>query len=340
MVIPFSKKETGIQGLENRYMTLAVVAGVITEERWQFRVRRILISKQTTPLAVKNLQQEGQSWLILHVVRATSYSSPLTNLRYEYLQAEKVPDSSFTRLWAVSIGFQRSRVPKFRKNSRKTLCSAFPLVSLKQLLDWHFSSHKPPNKHFNFPCMWIVEWIIERFGLEGTFRGHLAQPPLQWARSSSTRSGFLEPRPAWPRMFPGMGHLPPLWATCSSVSLPSLYKRKLERCRWLHWGLGSEHQRCWEITLSFRASVSPAAKCSSFLCSHCRGRWELLGFLLFPAGAGFSECSALLQSQSLPLAKCCESKAVPDTGAGWKQVLQTVISMDGLILQKGQGRGE
>jgi len=33
MVIPFSKKETGIQGLENRYMTLAVVAGVITEER-------------------------------------------------------------------------------------------------------------------------------------------------------------------------------------------------------------------------------------------------------------------------------------------------------------------
>lgn len=29
-----------------------------------------------------------------------------------------------------------------------------------------------------------------------------------------------------------------------------------------------------------------------------------------------------------------------DTRAGWKQVLQTAISMDGLILQTGQGRGE
>jgi len=45
--------------------------------------------------------------------------------------------------------------------------------------------------------------------------------PLQWAGTSSTTSGCSEPHPTWPWMFPGMGHRPPLWATCARVSPPS-----------------------------------------------------------------------------------------------------------------------
>jgi len=43
------------------------------------------------------------------------------------------------------------------------------------------------------PCHTIIEW----FGLEGTFKGHLVQPPLQRAGTSSTRSGCSERRPTW-----------------------------------------------------------------------------------------------------------------------------------------------
>ena len=76
-----------------------------------------------------------------------------------------------------------------------------------------YLSYKATNGHYHK--------IIEYFGLEGTFKGRLVQPPLQWVGTSSTRSGCSEPRPTWPWMFPGMGHLPPLWATWSSVSPPS-----------------------------------------------------------------------------------------------------------------------
>ena len=56
-----------------------------------------------------------------------------------------------------------------------------------------------------------------------SLKGHLVSPtPLQWAGTSSSRSGCSEPRPNWPWMFPGMGHLLPLWATSvPSVSPPS-----------------------------------------------------------------------------------------------------------------------
>jgi len=38
--------------------------------------------------------------------------------------------------------------------------------------------------------------IVERFGLEGAFRGHLAHHPLQWAGTSSTGPGRLDPAAA------------------------------------------------------------------------------------------------------------------------------------------------
>ena len=35
----------------------------------------------------------------------------------------------------------------------------------------------------------------------------------------SKRSGCSDPHPTWPWRFLGMGHIPPLWAMCSTVSL-------------------------------------------------------------------------------------------------------------------------
>ena len=48
--------------------------------------------------------------------------------------------------------------------------------------------------------------IIERFGLEGTFKDHLVRPPLPWAGTSFTRSGCSKTWPTWPWTLPGMGH--------------------------------------------------------------------------------------------------------------------------------------
>jgi len=46
--------------------------------------------------------------------------------------------------------------------------------------------------------------IIEGFGLEGTFKGHSVQPPLQWTATSSTTSGYSKHCQNWLWMFPGM----------------------------------------------------------------------------------------------------------------------------------------
>jgi len=63
--------------------------------------------------------------------------------------------------------------------------------------------------------------IIEWFELEGTLKGHLAQPPCN-------EQGHLqlhqEPHPAWPWVSPRTGHLPSLWAACTSTSPPLLLK--------------------------------------------------------------------------------------------------------------------
>jgi len=47
---------------------------------------------------------------------------------------------------------------------------------------------------------------------------------LPWAGTSSTKAGCSKSRPVWPCTLPGRGHPQLLWATSSSVSLPSWWR--------------------------------------------------------------------------------------------------------------------
>ena len=57
--------------------------------------------------------------------------------------------------------------------------------------------------------------LIERFGLEGTFKG---PPPLPWAGTPSTRPRCSKSHPTWPWTLPRRGRPQLLWATWSSAS--------------------------------------------------------------------------------------------------------------------------
>ena len=78
--------------------------------------------------------------------------------------------------------------------------------------------------------------------------------PLQWAGPSSPGSGCTEPCPTWPGMFPGMGHRPPLWATCVRVSPPSWLKISSLYPVWIysllvknHHPLSCHNRPCYKI---------------------------------------------------------------------------------------------
>ena len=58
--------------------------------------------------------------------------------------------------------------------------------------------------------------------VEKDHNDHQVSTPLLCAGSPATRPGCPEPHPACPWMPPGMGHPQPPWATCSSVSPPSV----------------------------------------------------------------------------------------------------------------------
>jgi len=60
--------------------------------------------------------------------------------------------------------------------------------------------------------------------VEKDHNDHWVSTPLLCAGSPTTRPGCPEPHPAWPWMPPWMGHPQPPWATCSSVSPPSVRK--------------------------------------------------------------------------------------------------------------------
>jgi len=62
-----------------------------------------------------------------------------------------------------------------------------------------------------------------REGLGGKGPLKAVQPnPLERVLLTPTGSSCSEPHPTWPGMLPGLGHLPPLWATPSRVSPPSV----------------------------------------------------------------------------------------------------------------------
>ena len=67
-------------------------------------------------------------------------------------------------------------------------------------------------------CLPADNGITEHFGLEGIFRGHLAQPPC--SEQGHLQLDQVAQGPTWPWMFPGMGPPLLLWAICSSVSPP------------------------------------------------------------------------------------------------------------------------
>lgn len=117
----------------------SIVVGVVTEERWQFHVRCFLVSKQTAPLAVKKLQQEGQSWLILHVIRATSYGGQPVQPQIWIPTGREGAWFQLYQTLSCSHGIPRGRVPKPRKHSRKILCSGSPVGQLEAASSWQTS---------------------------------------------------------------------------------------------------------------------------------------------------------------------------------------------------------
>ena len=85
----------------------------------------------------------------------------------------------------------------------------------------------PANSQSSVHSCWrccLHHRIIEWFGLEGTFKGHVVPTPLLWAGTPSIRPGCSKPHPTWPWTPPGRGHAQLLWVTCSSVSPSSLWR--------------------------------------------------------------------------------------------------------------------
>jgi len=89
-----------------------------------------------------------------------------------------------------------------------------PLHLCESLLPW-VSVSLFPEVRVEDQCLFLGYQlknvrIIEQFGLEETFKGHLVQTPVQWAGTSSTRWSCSEPCQIWPWILPEMGHLPHL----------------------------------------------------------------------------------------------------------------------------------
>jgi len=59
----------------------------------------------------------------------------------------------------------------------------------------------------------MLNQLAEWFGLEGTFKDHLVQPPLPWAGTYFTRSSCSKPCPTWPWTLPVTGHPQLRWVS-------------------------------------------------------------------------------------------------------------------------------
>jgi len=84
------------------------------------------------------------------------------------------------------------------------------------------------KKHLCPKLCIIISSLNHRMScVEKDHNNHLVSNRLLCARSPTIGPGCPEPHPAWPWMPPGMGHPQPPWATCSSVSPPSVWKNFL-----------------------------------------------------------------------------------------------------------------
>ena len=84
-------------------------------------------------------------------------------------------------------------------------------------------SHNYTLDHQLFWLIWGENHrFIELFELEGIVSGCLVQL-LCDEQDIHSKSGCSELCPAWPSMYPVMGHPSPLWATCASASPSLLY---------------------------------------------------------------------------------------------------------------------
>ena len=93
--------------------------------------------------------------------------------------------------------------------------TSFYVPILSQIRPWCSSIYSSnsklvsPRQHGYSAVPTQNHGIIECFGLEGTFRGHLVPTTLQWAGTSSIRAGCSGPHPTWSWIFPRMGlHYP------------------------------------------------------------------------------------------------------------------------------------
>ena len=86
-------------------------------------------------------------------------------------------------------------------------------------------------------------------------KAHLVPTPLPSAGTPSTRPGCSELHPAWPWTLPGRGHPQLLWATCSSVSPPSWWRRIhpwvcIVRTVWFYSSFHIYQHSIWSALLS------------------------------------------------------------------------------------------
>lgn len=100
------------------------------------------------------------------------------------------------------------------------------------------------------------------------WKGPLKVKPLQWAGTSSARSHCSKPCSAWPRLFPGMGHLPHL---CGKP-VPVFDHTCISHIQWFCWALFVTFPVISRLNLSWPRVLSSLllsglylSRCSKFL---------------------------------------------------------------------------
>ena len=117
---------------------------------------------------------------------------------------------------------------RWKQAFRSPLCSAaIPIHCSPKNWDRAASVRKPwpPGWDTTSAFTWAHRMNDRTAWVEKDHNDHRVSTPLLCAGSPTTRPGCPEPHPAWPWMPPGMGYPQPPWATCSSVSPLSVWKK-------------------------------------------------------------------------------------------------------------------